>query len=99
LYSDFDVGWEHYRRYSQRQLGFVAGVAGFKVVHMSGWNCLLWPVSWLLRFVVRYDDVKAASGVGGKVLCGVLRVENWLRKKGIFGRWGLSIVCVLEKGG
>ena len=99
LYSDFDVGWEHYRRYSQRQLSFVAGRAGFKVVHMSGWNYLLWPVSWLLRFVVRYDDVKAASGVGGKVLCGVLRVENWLRKHGFFGRWGLSIVCVLEKDG
>lgn len=49
LWSDWDVGLHHYRRYARPQLRALFPDQHWEVVHMNYTNVIVYPVVWLLR--------------------------------------------------
>lgn len=49
LWSDWDVGLHHYRRYSREQLGALFGSAEWEILHVNYTNVVVYPVVWCVR--------------------------------------------------
>lgn len=103
LWSKHDVVHHHFRRYTRKSLVGAAEAAGLKVVKVSYFNFLLFPLAVLKRFVDKVtgsddadDDIP--SPWLNRLLYRVFRTERHL-----VGRvpmpWGLSLFVILEKRG
>ena len=49
LWSDWDVGLHHFRRYSRRQLRMLFPAASWELVHVNYTNVLVYPAVWAIR--------------------------------------------------
>lgn len=49
LWSDWDVGLHHFRRYSQPQLKTLFPSADWELVHVNYTNVLVYPMVWMVR--------------------------------------------------
>jgi hypothetical protein len=49
LWSDWDVGLHHFRRYDRRQLRALFPAGKWEIVHANYTNVLVYPAVWLAR--------------------------------------------------
>ncbi len=60
LWSDWDVGLHHFRRYSRPQLRALFPGSHWEIVHVNYTNALVYPAVWLVRKWRRWFPVKSA---------------------------------------
>lgn len=78
LWSDWDVGLHHFRRYSRPQLRALFPPAEWELVHLNYTNVIAYPAVWLLRrwrkwFPAPADAVRAEDQVPGPFINRILR--------------------------
>ena len=106
LWSRHDELLHHQRRYLARDIRSLAQAAGFEIRYISYHNCILFPVSVILRLVSRLsggrlgvDENRVPSPLINGLLRMIYSLERHLVKKEIRLPFGLSIIAVLSKPG
>ncbi len=106
LWSQHDELLHHQRRYLAREISSLAESAGFRVDFVSYHNCILFPVSVLLRLLSRLsggrlgvDENRVPSPLINGLLRMIYSLERHLVKRRIRLPFGLSIIAVLSKPG
>lgn len=61
LWSDWDVGLHHFRRYARRELCALFPKADWEIVHVNYTNVLVYPAVWLVRKWRRWFPVAAGT--------------------------------------
>jgi len=112
LWSYFDVAGHHVRRYQKTDLNRKLELAGFRVIHLSYFMGILFPVVWLRRkiskkhlsinqnqgqiFQSTVDELRIIP-VLNDILGWILSWENQLIKIGIPLPFGTSLIAVAQK--
>jgi SAM-dependent methyltransferase len=63
LWSDWDVGLHHFRRYDRAQLRALFPNEGWEVVYVNYTNVVVYPAVWLVRKWRAWRPVKPGAGV------------------------------------
>lgn len=102
LWSPLDVMLHHKRRYTLKQLKEVVASAGFRILHVTYFNTLLFPVALVRRMAakVTHNETMGDLEIPGKALNSALRsvfsLEKPLLPK-LSLPFGLSLLCWAEK--
>jgi SAM-dependent methyltransferase len=106
LWSRHDELLHHQRRYLAREISSLALSAGFRVEYISYHNCILFPLSIVLRLLSRLsggrlgvDENRVPSPLINGILRMIYSLERHLVKRRIRLPFGLSIIAVLCKPG
>ncbi len=106
LWSQHDELLHHQRRYLARQISSLARGVGFEVRYISYHNCMLFPLSVLLRLLSRLsggslsvDENRVPAPPINWLLRTIYSLERHLVKRRIRLPFGLSIMAVLLKPG
>ncbi|HRI80817.1 MAG TPA: class I SAM-dependent methyltransferase [Opitutaceae bacterium] len=103
LWSDWDVGLHHFRRYSRPQLRALFPATEWELVHVNYTNVLVYPAVWLVRkwrkwFPARTPDARAENRIPAAWLNRLLR---WQLVRLAMARvpmpFGVSLVLVARK--
>ncbi len=78
LWSDWDVGLHHHRRYSRATLGALFDPQAWDVVTLHYTNTLVYPAVWLVRKVARRKQPGGARAEDSVPWGPVNRVLRWL---------------------
>ena len=104
MWSEHDEALHHQRRYTRSEILALAGSSGFCVEYASYHNCLLFPLSLLLRMLSRWSGGRlgiSENAMPAKPINTLLRIIYSLEGHIVKRRWrlpfGLSIVAVLRK--
>ena len=104
LFGSHDRALGHVRRYTRGRLRRVAGRAGLRVCHLTGYNTLLLPVvvAWrvlgrLVRPHAEQSDVNVdIPGWANRLLTGLMHLENRFNCRAPLGP-SLTLVAVLTR--
>ncbi len=107
LWSSFDEASSHVRRYSAGELRSKVEAAGFKVVRMSSFVSLLFPVLLIVRILKRKSRSEEHDFLGeltlspwmNGVLEKIMSIERYLIKSGVNFPFGGSLFVVARKVG
>ena len=104
LWSEHDEQHHHERRYCLAELTGLLEKVGYTIHRKSYFNTLLLPLILLMRFTKRLlnrktPDDKMPAGPINKLLLGVLKLENYLLRKGIYFPVGVSILVLAQNSG
>jgi SAM-dependent methyltransferase len=115
LWSDWDVGLHHFRRYDRAQLRALFPVAEWEVIHANYTNVVVFPAVWVVRKWRAWRRGAGAAGTTAEGAGGAVRSEDripprWLNSvlRGIFvgmARWrlpmpfGVSLLLVARRRG
>ena len=103
LWSDWDVGLHHFRRYSRPQLRALFPAADWELVHVNYTNALVYPAVWLVRkwrrwFPAKPDAARAEDTVPAGWINSVLRAQFVTLALGRLPLpFGVSLVLVARK--
>jgi ubiquinone/menaquinone biosynthesis C-methylase UbiE len=103
LWSDWDVGLHHFRRYDRAGLLALFPRESWDVVHINYTNVVVFPAVWLLRrwrrwFPAKNDGVRAEDKVPGLVLNRLLRgIFAGMAMSRIPFPFGVSLVLVARR--
>jgi len=110
LFSDHDRAFDHYRRYTKKELWQKLSSAGFDVKSINCWSFSLFPVVFFVRCILqkilKTFNISLESGsdfkypVPGVVLktMGLLAwIERGLIQKGFSLPWGVSLFGYAQK--
>lgn len=102
LYGAHDKFLHHHRRYSARDIRQRVHATGYRLVRLSHFNTLLFPLAAVVRVKERLlgSNVAAGSRVPSEPINGLLRTifaaeRTWLKHFDL--PFGVSLLCVLEK--
>ncbi|MBB5360246.1 SAM-dependent methyltransferase [Rhodanobacter sp. ANJX3] len=102
LYGVHDKFLHHHRRYSAREIRQRVHATGYRLVRLSHFNTLLFPLAAIVRVKERLLGSKVAAGsrVPPEPINGLLRTifaaeRTWLKHFDL--PFGVSLLCVLEK--
>jgi len=102
LYGVHDKFLHHRRRYSAREIRQHADATGYRLVRLSHFNTLLFPLAAIVRMKERLLGSKVAAGsrVPPEPVNGLLRTiftaeRTWLKHFNL--PFGVSLLCLLEK--
>jgi 2-polyprenyl-3-methyl-5-hydroxy-6-metoxy-1,4-benzoquinol methylase len=105
LWSDWDVGLHHFRRYARPQLKALFPAAEWELLHVNYTNVPVYPAVWLVRkwrklFPAKTPDVRAENRIPAAWLNRLLR---WQLVRLALWRvpmpFGVSLVLVARKRG
>ncbi len=106
LWSEHDAALHHQRRYVLPDIVKLAISVGFTVEYASYHNCLLFPVSCMLRIISRIsggragvDENRVPVPLLNRLLQAVYSFERHIVKRQWRMPFGLSIITVLRKPG
>ena len=101
LWSSHDVAHHHQRRYTARGLAKVLGQGGFRIVHRSHFNTVLFPLIALVRLVNRLtgrggggDDAMPPAPLNA-MLGALFAAERHVAVRGALP-FGVSLIAVAE---
>ncbi len=104
LWSEHDEALHHQRRYVLPNVVKLATSVGFSVEYVSYHNCLLFPVSCMLRIISRIsggragvDENRVPARSLNRLLKAVYSFERHIIKRQWRMPFGLSIIAVLSK--
>lgn len=104
LWSDWDVGLQHYRRYDQRQLEDLFSDEKWEMIHSSYTNVPVFPLVWLVRRgqSLRKSTVRAGGRAEDKVPSPVINAILkwqfvWLAMSRIPMPFGVSLLLVARR--
>ena len=101
LWSEHDNVNHHQRRYSRTSLEALFTSAGFRVVYMSYFNSLLFPLALIERFFSRLKrhshttEIPEISKISNSFLKEVFQLESYMLRKMRFPI-GLSIIAIIQ---
>lgn len=102
LYGVHDRFLHHHRRYSSREIREKIQACGFRLVRLSHFNTLLFPLAAVVRLKERLLGSTAAAGSHvppapvNSLLRNIFTAERtWLKHFNL--PFGISLLCVLEK--
>lgn len=102
LWSSRDEAAGHLRRYNRKTFRSVIEDAGFEILYLSFYQCLLFPVVMLSRIMGRTRrSVSAMEEQPGKLVnslfnC-ITQLEVWLTQLGVRFPFGSTLVAVVRK--
>ncbi|MGI9292801.1 MAG: class I SAM-dependent methyltransferase [Pseudomonadales bacterium] len=106
LWSEHDESLHHQRRYVLPDIVTLAASVGFSVEYASYHNCILFPVSFMLRIVSRFsgglfgvDENRVPAQPINRLLQAIYSFERHIVKRKWRMPFGLSIIAVLRKPG
>ena len=91
------------KRFSKKELVSLISEADLNVERISYHNFYLFPLALLIRQLQRFvgaephSDIKKENWLKNEILLSILRLENWLIKKGINLPFGLSLFALVRK--
>jgi SAM-dependent methyltransferase len=100
LWSDHDVSNHHKRRYHRNQLSLLLHEAGFRVIRISYFMTILFPLSIFQRAFIRYSSTNEEYGSVHPLINSLLKVVfSWesIVIPFISFPFGLSIIAIVEK--
>ena len=107
LWSEHDEANKHFRRYRRAELRDRLAAQGFRVERASYWNVALFPAVALVRLARRarpHNERAAQEGdlfepprLVNMTLTGLLRIENWVMRRGVNFPFGVSAMAVARK--
>ena len=103
LWSDWDVGLHHFRRYSRPQLTALFPSADWKVVHVNYTNVLVYPLVWLVRRWRRWfpqpgEPIRAEDRLPPFWLNRIMRAQFvWMASWRIPLPFGVSLLLVAQR--
>ena len=101
LYSTHDSFLHHKRRYLASPLGKQCVALGFKVIKLSYFNTILFPLAVAVRFKDKWLGNAASTGTAtppkaiNKLLLAVFAAERWVLAHGNLP-YGVSLICILK---
>lgn len=103
MWSYHDVSCQTHHRYARREVRRQMESAGLRVLRLTHWNALPFPLMFAKRKIFRSardtSDVKPQPAIVNAVLRGAMALEHaWVRSGGNWA-WGTSIFAVAEKSG
>ena len=104
MLSRHDVAVHNARRYTAKSLGRLLKAAGFRMVYLTYWNTVLFPLMMITRKVIPKrahvtSDVSEYSRVIDSLCRAATTVETALLKKGLRLPFGGSIIAIATKNG
>jgi SAM-dependent methyltransferase len=102
LWSEHDVRNHHFRRYNQATLEQAMHQAGLRVVYISYFNSILFPLAALSRLAKNFTGSQAPDDrMPGRPMNALLR-SLFALERHLLGRirlpFGLSLIAVAERG-
>lgn len=106
LWSQHDESLHHHRRYVLPDIVTLATSVGFSIEYISYHNCILFPVSLMLRIISRFsggllgaDENRVPAQPINLPLQAIYSFERHIVKRKWRMPFGLSIIAVLRKPG
>lgn len=101
LWSDWDVGLHHFRRYDRPQLCALFAEPAWEIVHVNYTNVLVYPAVWLVR---KWRRQNAGEAIRTEDRLLPRWLNGWLRAMFVrMGRWkfsfpfGVSLLLVARR--